>query len=118
MLARQRAAGDMSVELACSQYITPLNKTAVPFLPGKVSVPTPVIKLEQPSVATLSGMGEDKDLKLERTNLSPVRWFVAPVSDMILGLADRASAVISPASCSSAILSSIFPTLTCLAVIS
>jgi hypothetical protein len=50
--------------------------------------------------------------------LSPVRWFVAPVSDMILGRADIALAVISPASCNSESSSSMSPTLTCLAVTS
>jgi hypothetical protein len=64
-LAWRSAAGEIRVELACSQNITPLTETVVPCFPGKVNVPTPVIQWEQPSVATLKGMGDDRVLNSE-----------------------------------------------------
>jgi hypothetical protein len=43
-LACCRAAGEIRLDHAFLQKVTPLTETVVPFLPGKIIVPVPVIK--------------------------------------------------------------------------
>jgi hypothetical protein len=92
-----RAAREIRVERAFSQNMTPLTETVVPFLPGKIIVPVPVIKSLQPSVATLRGIGFFRSWKSTRADLLPVKWLDAPVSEIISVPMLIASAVALPA---------------------
>jgi hypothetical protein len=115
-LAWRRAAGEIRVDCAFLQNITPLTETVVPFLPGKIIVPVAVIKSLQPSVATFRGMGVLRTWKSKSSDLSPVKLLDAPVSNMILVLVLIASAVALPAIWSLEISSLMVPTSTLQAV--